>query len=263
MEQSKNQNLIEAPGFNLQHYLDRIAFSGTPEITISGITKLMQSQLFSVPFENLDVQAGKVISLDGDAIVNQIVHKKRGGYCYQINGLFSLVLQEIGVPHYYVAARPMVNPGQNPKTHLAIIASIEGDNYLIDLGFGGNSIRKPFKLSQIGIETQHDFDTFILEKTEGNEFLLKVLIAKEWSNLYSFGLVPQQWIDFKPANHYNYSHPDSFFVQNRIVVLQNESGKKILIKNAVKSVINGVSSITSFQDSELDTVLETEFSLKL
>lgn len=101
------------------------------------------------------------------------------------------------------------------------------------------------------------------KKTEGNDFLLKVLIAKEWSNLYSFDLVPQQWIDFKPANHYNYSHPDSFFVQNRIVVLQNESGKKILIKNAVKSVINGVSSITSFQDSELDTVLETEFSLKL
>ena len=263
MEQSKNQYKIEAESFNLQQYLDRIKFSGEIELNLDGITKLMRSQLFSVPFENIDVQAGKVISLNGDDIVNQIVNNNRGGYCYQINGLFSLALQEIGIPHYYVAARPLVNPGQNAKTHLGIIASIENEEYLIDLGFGGNSIRKPLKLSAIGTEIQHDSDTFRLAKTEDNDFLLQILIGKEWSNLYSFDLTPQRWIDFKPANHYNYSHPDSFFVQNLIVVLQNPLGKKILFKNSVKSVTNGVSEITSFEDNQLKNILTSEFNLNL
>lgn len=263
MEQLKNNYKIEAENFNLQQYLDRIKFSGEIELNLDGITKLMRSQLFSVPFENIDVQAGNIISLNGDDIVNQIVNKNRGGYCYQINGLFSLALQEIGIPHYYVAARPMVNPGQNPKTHLGIIATIENEEYLIDLGFGGNSIRKPLKLSDAGTEIQHDSDTFTLAKTEENEFLLQILIGKEWSNLYSFGLAPQRWIDFKPANHYNYSHPDSVFTQNLIVVLQNPLGKKILFKNSVKSVTNGITEIVSFEDDQLENILASEFHLKL
>jgi len=263
MEQSKNNYKIEASGFDLQQYLKRINFKGEIELNFEGIKKLMQSQIFSVPFENIDVQAGKTISLVGNDIVNQIVDKKRGGYCYQVNGVFSLALQEIGVPHYYIAVRPLVNPGQNAKTHLGIIATIENEEYLIDLGFGGNSIREPLKLSQIETEIQQDFDTFTLVKTEEEEYLLQIKIGKEWSNLYSFDLTPQRWIDFKPANHYNYSHPDSFFTQNLIVVLQNPSGKKILLKNSLKSVINGKSEVISFEDDQLDTILETEFNLKV
>jgi N-hydroxyarylamine O-acetyltransferase len=263
MKQSKNYK-IEASSFDLQQYLKRINFQGEIELSLDGIKKLMQSQIFTVPFENIDVQAGKVISLIGDDIVTQIVDKNRGGYCYQINGIFSLLLQEIGLPHYYIAVRPLVNPGQNAKTHLAIIATIENEDYLIDLGFGGNSIREPLKLSQIGSEIRQDFDTFTLVKTEENEYLLQMLIGKEWSsNLYSFDLNPQRWIDFKPANHYNYSHPDSFFTQNLIVVLQNPVGKKILFKNAVKSVTNGVTEIIPFEDHQLGNILETVFNLKL
>jgi N-hydroxyarylamine O-acetyltransferase len=263
MGQSKNNYKIEASSFDLQQYLKRINFQGEIKLNLEGIKKLMQSQIFSVPFENIDVQAGKVISLIGDDIVNQIVNKNRGGYCYQINGIFSLMLQEIGVSHYYIAVRPLVNPGQNAKTHLAIIATIENEEYLIDLGFGGNSIRKPLKLNEIGMEIQHDFDTFTLVKTEDNEFLLQILIGKKWSNLYSFDLAPQRWIDFKPANHYNYSHPDSTFVKNLIVVLQNPLGKKILFKNSIKSVTNGTAEVVSFEEEQLESILKSEFNLKI
>lgn len=258
-----NNHKIEASNFDLQQYLNRINFSGEIKLDLAGIKKLMQSQLFSVPFENIDVQAGKTISLIGDDIINQIVTKNRGGYCYQINGIFSLLLQEIGLPHYYIAVRPLVNPGQNPRTHLAIIATIEGEEYLIDLGFGGNSIREPLKLSQAGTEIQQDFETFTLVKTEDDDYLLQIKIGNEWSNLYSFDLTPQRWIDFKPANHYNYSHPDSFFTQNLIVVLQNPLGKKIVFKNAVKSVTNGVTEVIPFEDDQLDNLLKTEFNLSI
>ena len=82
MGQSKNHK-IEASDFDLQQYLKRIKFEGEIQLNLEGIKKLMQSQIFSVPFENIDVQAGKAISLIGDDIVNQIVTKNRGGYCYQ------------------------------------------------------------------------------------------------------------------------------------------------------------------------------------
>ncbi|MBF4519299.1 arylamine N-acetyltransferase [Flavobacterium sp. ANB] len=262
MKQSKNYK-IEASSFDLQQYLKRINFQGEIKLNLDGIKKLMQSQIFNVPFENIDVQAGKTISLIGDDIVNQIVDKNRGGYCYQINGIFSLMLQEIGIPHYYIAVRPLVNPIPNAKTHLAIIATIENEEYLIDLGFGGNSIREPLKLSKIGTEVKQDFETFTLIKTEEDEYLLQMQIGKEWSNLYSFDLNPQRWIDFKPANHYNYSHPDSVFTQNLIVVLQNPLGKKILFKNSIKTVTNGITEIVSFEENQLENILETEFNLKV
>ncbi|KUJ59865.1 hypothetical protein AR687_21190 [Flavobacteriaceae bacterium CRH] len=146
---------------------------------------------------------------------------------------------------------------------MAIIATIENEDYLIDLGFGGNSIREPLKLSETGTEIQQDFDTFTLVKTEEDEYLLQIQIGNEWSNLYSFDLSPQRWIDFKPANHYNSSHPDSVFTQRLIVVLQNPLGKKILLKNSIKSVTNGVTEIISFEDNQLDAILEKEFNLKV
>jgi len=263
MEQLKNKYKIEASSFDLQQYLKRINFQGEIKLNLEGIKKLMQSQIFSVPFENIDVQAGKAISLLGDDIVTQIVTKNRGGYCYQINGIFSLMLQEIGLPHYYIAVRPLVNPAPNTKTHLAIIATIENEEYLIDLGFGGNSIREPLKLSEIGTEIQHGSDTFTLVKTEEDEYLLQIQTGQEWTNLYSFDLTPQRWIDFKPANYFNYSHPESVFTQKLIVVLQNPLGKKILSKNSLKSVVNGIAEIITFEDDQLDTILETEFNLKV
>ncbi|MET0943863.1 MAG: arylamine N-acetyltransferase, partial [Flavobacterium sp.] len=102
-----------------------------------------------------------------------------------------------------------------------------------------------------------------LIKTEDNEFLLQIMIGQEWSNLYSFDLTPQRWIDFKPANYYNYSHPDSVFTQKLIVVLQNPLGKKILSKNSLKVMTNGVSEIISFEDDQLENILITEFNLRL
>jgi N-hydroxyarylamine O-acetyltransferase len=258
----KTFNPINSDNFTLQKYFDRIRFTGKTHSNIESITKIMQCQLFNVPFENLDVQAGKSISLAANDIVDKIINRNRGGYCYEVNGLFALVLQEMGIPYLFVAARPLVTPIENPKTHMAILATIEGEDYLIDLGFGGNGIREPLKLSALDTEIKQGFETFSLLKTEENDYLLKTLINDEWANLYSFDLSPQEWIDFKPANHYNSTHPDSFFTQNLIVVLQNPLGKKILFRNAIKSIANGETETYTFENEDYEAILNKEFNLK-
>jgi N-hydroxyarylamine O-acetyltransferase len=261
MTKHTNPNQIDSDNFVLQDYLDRIHFVGDIKSNIKSIGKLMQCQLFSIPFEDLDVQAGKTISLAGNDIVDKLITRKRGGYCYEVNGLFALVLQKMDIPYRFVAARPLVTPVENPKTHIAIIVTVESEEYLIDLGFGGNGIREPLKLNDT-TAVQQGTETFALVKSENGSFILQTLLHNEWKDLYSFDLSHQEWIDFKPANHYNSTHPDSFFTQNLVVVLQNPLGKKILFKNSFKSIENGKAQSYTFEPEQLDGILATEFNLK-
>lgn len=261
MEQT-NFNHIDSDNFVLQDYLDRIHFTGDINLSIDGIRKLMQHQLYSVPFENLDVQAGKSVSLLVNDIVHKIVGQNRGGYCYEVNGIFALVLQEIGIPYRFVAARPLVNTIENAKTHMALIAVIENEEYLIDLGFGGSGIREPLQLNNNESEVQQGLETFSLVKIERGEYLLRVKVNKEWKNLYSFDLSYQRWIDFKPANHFNSTHSDSIFTQSTITVLQTPLGKKILFGNSFKSIENGIAKEYLFEAEKQESILLSEFNLK-
>jgi N-hydroxyarylamine O-acetyltransferase len=199
----------------------------------------MRSQLFTVPFENLDVQAGKVVSLIPEEIVEKIIYHNRGGYCYEVNGLFAMALQALAIPYQFVAARPMFYPVKRPKTHMAIVLTVNDERWLCDLGFGSYGIRMPMLLNQVDVEIKQDFDTFLLTKTNEGEFLLKALIDGEWANQYAFDLSPQEWIDFVPANYFNSTHPDAVFVQKLLVVLHNQNGRKILFGDMLKTVEKG------------------------
>ncbi|RZA00129.1 MAG: arylamine N-acetyltransferase, partial [Moraxellaceae bacterium] len=109
--------------FDFTDYCKRIGFTGTAQPTAETLGLLMRCQLFSVPFENLDVQAGKIVSIDPQDIVNKIVHQPRGGYCYEVNSLFAMALSALGIDYYFVGARPMFYPARRPKTHMVIIAT--------------------------------------------------------------------------------------------------------------------------------------------
>jgi N-hydroxyarylamine O-acetyltransferase len=106
---------MKADNFTLQSYLSRIGYHGDAQADIATVTEMMRRQLFTVPFENLDVQAGKVVSLVPEEIVEKILNRNRGGYCYEVNGLFAMALQSLGIPYQFVAARPMFYPVKRPK----------------------------------------------------------------------------------------------------------------------------------------------------
>lgn len=163
---------MKASNFDLQQYFDRIGYQRNSDSTsplnqnvdVNRLSDIMRSQLFSVPFENTEVQAGLVPSLVPEHIVTKIVERKRGGYCYEVNGIFAMALTALGVPYYFVAARPMFYPTTRPKTHMAIVAHVDGQDWLCDLGFGSYGIRAPFPLHQLDCEIQQDHDTFMITK---------------------------------------------------------------------------------------------------
>lgn len=259
---------MQASNFVLNDYLKRIGFDGEPSATIDCVAEMMRRQLFTVPFENLDVQAGKIVSMEPEDIVNKIVYsgQGRGGYCYEVNGLFAMALTAMGIEYQFVAARPMFYPVKRPKTHMALVVTIEGEQYLCDLGFGSYGIRAPMNLANVGEPVKQDSDTYMLERA-GDGFLLKALVGGhseeggEWANQYGFDLYQPEWIDFALANYLNSTHPDAIFVQKPLAILFTPEGRKVLLGDSLKHIANGKTSQTTVKADDYDKMLAKEFGL--
>lgn len=252
---------MKAENFVLQEYFDRIGFSGDAKADIATITDLMRCQLFSVPFENLDVQAGKIISLVPEEIVDKIIVRNRGGYCFEVNGLFAMALEALGIPYQFVAARPMMYPVRKPKTHMAIVVKADGEEWLCDLGFGSYGIRAPMRLDLLGAEIRQDFDTFMLSKTNEREYLLQALVEGKWADQFAFDLSPQEWIDFAPVNYLSSTHPDAIFVQKLVVVLHNPKGRASLSGDMLKTVTEGRVEEQTIRAEDKAAILSSRFGL--
>ena len=250
-----------AETFNLTDYCQRIGYAGELHADLATVQALMQHQLRSVPFENLDVLAGKPISLNPDDIVAKIVGRQRGGYCYEINGLFALALQALGIEWQFVAARPLFYPVKRPRTHAALLVRVEGAEWLCDLGFGSYGIRAPLRLDVLATPVQQDCDTFMLSH-EGDDFILKAQVDGAWANQYGFNRSPVEWIDFAPANWMNSTHPDAVFTQKPLVVLFTANGRNILFGDSFKQVDAGITTQRTLAPHEHAAVLEEHFGLR-
>lgn len=252
---------MQAKNFDLSAYFARIGFEGQARADLATVSAMMRCQLYTVPFENLDVQAGKVVSLVPEEIVEKIVQRQRGGYCYEVNGLFAMALEALGIRYQMVAARPMFYPVRRPRTHMALIVEVEGAQWLCDLGFGSYGIRQPMRLDLLDVEVVQDVDCYKLSKPNEREYLLQALADGVWANQYGFDLSVHEWIDFVPANYLNSTHPDAIFVQKLLVVLLQPWGRYILLGNNLKTVRDGKSENQTVAPEQISGVLRDVFHL--
>jgi N-hydroxyarylamine O-acetyltransferase len=248
---------MKATNFNLSNYLSRIGYEGEVHIDVATLTQLMQKQLRSIPFENTEVQARRIPSLVPEDIVDKVLIRGRGGYCYEINGVFAMALTAIGFEWYFAGARPMFYPMRRPKTHMVVIVRVEGKNYLCDTGFGGYALRAPMEI--VEGEAVQDGDRFGLELIDG-EYVLSSFVQDEWQRQYGFATHPQEWIEFSLANYFNATHPDTIFTQKRLAVMQTPNGRMILVDNELKLIEEG---ILEKLEVEYESALKEYFGLEL
>lgn len=254
---------MHSDNFDLSTYFRRIGYNGQAVANAATLHGIMRQQLFSLPFENLDVQAGKVVSLVPEEITDKLLRQGRGGYCYELNGLFAMALEALGIPYRFVAARPMFYPARRPKTHMAVVAEVDGRQWLCDLGFGSYGIRAPVALDMLDTDITQDFDSFRLTRHASGEYLLQAKVEGEWASQYGFDLSPQEWIDFVPANYLNATHPDAIFVQKLLIIQHRPEGRLILLGNMLKSITaSGVEQQQLAQD-EIASVVKNRFGLSL
>lgn len=228
---------MKVSNFNLTDYLSRIGYEGGVSPDVATLTQLVQKQLRSIPFENTEVQAGRIPSMVPEDIVNKVLLRGRGGYCYEINGVFAMALTAIGFEWHFAGARPMTYSVRRPKTHMVVIVCIDGRDYLCDTGFGGYALRAPMLIEE-GEITQ-DGDRFRLELIDG-EYVLSSLVQDEWQRQYGFAMQPQEWIEFSLANYFNATHPDTIFTQKKLAIMQTPNGRKILVDNELKLIEDGI-----------------------
>lgn len=253
---------MHASNFDLSAYLRRIGHTGPAAADTATLHALMRAQLFAVPFENLDVQAGRIVSLVPEDIAGKLLGGGRGGYCYEVNGLFAMALQALGIACRFVAARPMFYPVRRPRTHMALVAEVEGRQWLCDLGFGSYGIRAPMALDLLDTEVRQDADRFRLSLDDRGEYLLQAWVDGGWANQYAFNLSPQEWVDFAPANYLNSTHPDAIFVQKLVVVRHQPAGRLILVGDLLKTVTASGTEQRRLAPGEVQQLLSTLFGLE-
>jgi N-hydroxyarylamine O-acetyltransferase len=122
---------------DLERYLARIGFAGTPRVDVDTLRRLHRAHLDAIPYENLDVQLGRPVSLELPRVYEKIVERRRGGWCYEMCGLFGWAIGEIGFPVTRVAggvARAIFGDF-SVGNHLVLRVDLER-TYLADVGFG-------------------------------------------------------------------------------------------------------------------------------
>ncbi|PYV26108.1 MAG: hypothetical protein DMG24_07865, partial [Acidobacteria bacterium] len=124
---------------DVRAYLDRVGYHGPIEPTADTLRALHRQHMLNVPFENLDIGLGRKIALDPECFVEKIVHRRRGGFCYELNGAFATLLVALGFRVTLLSARVANDQGVASKEfdHLALQIDLE-DRWLADVGFGEN-----------------------------------------------------------------------------------------------------------------------------
>jgi N-hydroxyarylamine O-acetyltransferase len=148
----------------LDGYLERIGYDGPVEPTLACLTAIHRCQATRIPYENLDVQLGLTVGQDPDALYDKLVVRRRGGWCYEMNGLLQAALEEIGFDVRRVAGGVHRHEtGERAVgNHLVLLVRLDRD-YVADLGLG-DGLREPVPLAE-GSYRQGPF-TFRLERVD-------------------------------------------------------------------------------------------------
>jgi arylamine N-acetyltransferase len=207
---------------DLNGYFDRINYRGAAEPNLDVLQGLVTAHTRTIPFENLDPMMGvPVDDLSPEALTDKLVHRRRGGYCYENNGLMGYALVEVGFRVRRLAGRVVWTlPPDAPvpaQTHTALAVTFPGSHgsYLVDVGFGGQSPTSPIRI-ETGSVQQTTLEPYRLED-RGDGLVLQALIRGEWVPLYEFSTRTQPEIDRKVGSWFVSTHPSSHFVTTLMV----------------------------------------------
>ncbi|MEP9414845.1 arylamine N-acetyltransferase [Gordonia sp. VNQ95] len=134
--------------FSLPAYLDRIGIDAPTSRGAELVAQVAAAQHARVPFENLDIHRGIPVESEESAIVARLVDGRRGGICYELNGLLAMALRALGLQARVIGAR--VDAGGQPGPplgHMAVVVTVDGATLLVDVGFGGERVCRPVDLA--------------------------------------------------------------------------------------------------------------------
>jgi N-hydroxyarylamine O-acetyltransferase len=222
---------------DVEAYLQRIGYNGDRIPNAETLHNLHHAHLLTVPFENLDIHWGRPIVLDEKSLYEKIVLRRRGGFCYEANGLFAALLRELGFNVTLLSARVIDNGSPGPDfDHMTLLVQLE-ERWLADVGFG-DSFREPLRLDDPSAQLQNHGAYRLIR--DGEQWTLQARSSdNEWMPQYMFTLRPYQLADFAGMCHYHQTSPQSHFTQKRVCSLATPAGRVTLSDTRLIITQNG------------------------
>jgi len=221
--------------FILEPYLERLHYVGNVEPSADKLEALHRAQAYTIPFENFDILLGRGIDLDPATLCDKLVNKKRGGYCFELNGLFLMALHASGFDARALLARVHLVDPPTGRGHQLILVTLQGKEWIADVGFGGPGLRAPIPF-ELNHPTTQDGQTFQLIEAGPYGIMLQTLKDGHWQNLYSFDLGHVFPGDIAYGNHFTSTHPGSFFTFARVAALPRPNGRVSLFNRTLRNL---------------------------
>jgi N-hydroxyarylamine O-acetyltransferase len=200
---------------NIKAYLERINYHGSLAPTAETLRDLQVAHLLAVPFENLSIHANEPIVLDDESLFTKIVERRRGGFCYEANGLFAALLRALGFDVRMLSAEVAnAEGGFSPNfAHMTLMVLLE-QRWLVDVGFG-DSFLEPLLIDEPCEQAQGSRAYSILP--DGPYLVLMQRDdVDEWKAQYRFTLQPHTYADYDEMCRYHQTSPQSHFTRARI-----------------------------------------------
>jgi N-hydroxyarylamine O-acetyltransferase len=205
---------------DLDAYLARLGLSGDLPPTLDTLRALHRAHLAAIPFENLQIILDRPILLDVPALVDKMVLRARGGYCYEQNLLLAAALDRLGFSVTGFAARVLSGGTGTPRpaTHALLRVDLEEGPWLADVGFG-SGLLEPVPLADGHQEVQGGWGLRLDRVSEvgEDEWLLRSFDGRGWNPLYSFSTTAMVRQDYAVFSHHLVTHPHSPF-RGRLLV---------------------------------------------
>ncbi len=257
---------------HFQQYLHRIGIDIAQEhipATFSSLCMLQHAHMHNVPFEALDIHCNTPITLNPQFFYDKVVTRSRGGYCYELNGLFYELLTHLGFSPVMLSARVNNHVTEligREFDHLTLMVCLDGNDWLVDVGFGDFALRPLCLNEQVQYDGRnyyrfgskmHDgqmYSTVEKWNMEKEEFVIEIL----------FTTTPRMLSDFEEMNHYQQKDPSSHFVQNLICTIPTGDGRISLVNNRLITTLLGEKNETEVKDEqERDEILSRHFGIKI
>jgi N-hydroxyarylamine O-acetyltransferase len=213
-------------------YLARIGCSRPATIDADALVRLHRAHLLAVPFENLDIHLGVPIELDVHAFFDKIVRRRRGGFCYELNGAFAALLCSLGFDVDLLQGRVVIAGAALgiPFDHLCLLVN-GSQPMLADVGFGASFV-EPAPFEENAVHTDESGSYAITRPGEsdprpddGEEWWV---LRRDGAASYEFSTRPRQLVDFTPGSKHHQTSPESHFTHNTVCSLPSTGGRLTL-----------------------------------
>ena len=246
----------------VKEYLERIGVKESEiRIDLPTLKLLQRRHLLSIPFENLDIHWKRPIVLNTEKFRSKILAEGRGGFCYELNGLFNDLLVSLGFRTRLISARVFNGTEHGPEfDHAAIIVKIGSEEFLTDVGFGAFT-SEPLKV--VPGEKQQDANgIFVIRKLDEKYLEVAKLDGSSWRSEYIFENVARRLSDFTEMCDFQQYSPNSHFRKGKLCSIMTETGRKTLTEKSLIVTSNGEKKETHVNsEAEFNRLLAAEFGI--